>query len=526
MSQLRIVGRIRLSRDTDTSTSVERQRESIEAWAKMHHGQIVGWAIDVDVSGAVSPLDAPELSQWLAQPESWDVLVAAALDRLGRTLFGLNDLFAWAEENKKVLATVRESIDLSNWAGRMVASVLAGVAEGELEAIKARTKASRAKLVELGRWHGGATPYGYRSVKATDGDGYRLEVDPEQAEIVREIFERVADNWAVNKIVRDLNERGVKPGRSHAKQWSGITVKRIVQGTAVLGQKKHHGKLVLREDGMPMQFGEPLVSDDLYRTANAALASRKIPNRRSHPQGLLLHVVYCGECYTRTEKETGEGELVPLYLNMQYRKDRKGTVYRYWRCRRRVTTSGCSMKSITADDLEEAFTNDFLGRIGHTEVTDSVWIPGTDTAAELEQVQRAIARVRSEADAGLYDDDEDGYLERLKNLTDRRRELEALPSTAGHWEQHPTGETYREAWDRMDTDQRRELIHKTGIKALAIAEPFVLMSIGKPKEIREALPAWTDPGDQGAYFVHRDGTKEPIPDSVLEGWKATNPDPG
>ncbi|EIE98094.1 recombinase family protein [Saccharomonospora glauca] len=510
MSQLRIVGRIRLSRDTDASTSVERQREAIEGWAKMHDGQIVGWATDVDVSGAVSPLEAPELSQWLQQPESWDVLVAAALDRLGRTLFGLNDLFAWANENKKVIATIRESINLDTWSGRMVASVLAGVAEGELEAIKARTKASRAKLVELGRWHGGALPYGYRSVKAPDGDGYRLEPDPEQAAIVREIFERVADNWAVNKIVRDLNDRGVKPPRKGSAQWNGLTIKRMVSGTSILGQQKHHGKLVLGPDGMPVQFGEPLVSDDLYRTANAVLASNKVPRKRSNPSGLLLNVVYCWECYVTRE------ELSPLYLNVQHRPNRKRQEYRYWRCREVVTSSGkCTMRSLPADELEEMFREDFLGKIGHTEVTESVWVPGTDTADELEKVNRAISRVRKEADSGLYDDDEEGYLERLKRLTDRRRELESLPSTEGHWEDRPTGETYREAWDRMDTDERRHLIQKTRLRGFAKPNPLTLMTVMSPPRFREALPGWTHVQEQGVFRTHPDGTREQLPDDFF-----------
>ena len=44
----RVLGRVRLSHDTDESTSVVRQREDLERWAQAHGYEIVGWAQDVD----------------------------------------------------------------------------------------------------------------------------------------------------------------------------------------------------------------------------------------------------------------------------------------------------------------------------------------------------------------------------------------------------------------------------------------------------------------------------------------------
>ncbi len=52
---MRVLGRIRLSRMTEESTSAARQREIIEMWAKSNDHEIVGWAEDIDVSGSVDP---------------------------------------------------------------------------------------------------------------------------------------------------------------------------------------------------------------------------------------------------------------------------------------------------------------------------------------------------------------------------------------------------------------------------------------------------------------------------------------
>jgi DNA invertase Pin-like site-specific DNA recombinase len=136
---IRVLGRVRLCRTTEESTSVERQREVVEQWASMHDAQIVGWAIDDGESGSVDPFHTPPLGPWLSDPEKvgqYDAVVAWKLDRLGRSAVLLSKLFGWADDNGKTLVSVSESIDLSTRSGRMLASVIAGLAEGELEAIR------------------------------------------------------------------------------------------------------------------------------------------------------------------------------------------------------------------------------------------------------------------------------------------------------------------------------------------------------------------------------------------------------
>ena len=122
---MRVLGRIRLSRSSEESTSVERQRELIENWAKTNNHEIVAWAEDVDVSGAISPFDTPALGPYLKEPASneWDILVAWKLDRLARNSININKLFAWVTDNDKTLVSISENIDLSTWVGRMIANV-------------------------------------------------------------------------------------------------------------------------------------------------------------------------------------------------------------------------------------------------------------------------------------------------------------------------------------------------------------------------------------------------------------------
>ena len=52
-----LVGLIRLSSLTDTTDSPEKQVHHCREEAKKNGGHIIGWAIDLDVSGATNPFE-------------------------------------------------------------------------------------------------------------------------------------------------------------------------------------------------------------------------------------------------------------------------------------------------------------------------------------------------------------------------------------------------------------------------------------------------------------------------------------
>jgi site-specific DNA recombinase len=186
---------LRLSRSTEESTSIERQREIIQQWAEMNGHAIAGWAVDVDVSGSLSPFDTPELGRWLDhRAGDWDVLACWKLDRLSRSTINLNRLIAWCQDHGKSIVSTTESIDLSTGVGRLLAYVIGFLAEGELDAIRERQKASRSKLRQLARWPGGKPAYGYVAVQHEDrSQGWTLAVDPLASQVVRRIVEDVID---------------------------------------------------------------------------------------------------------------------------------------------------------------------------------------------------------------------------------------------------------------------------------------------------------------------------------------------
>ena len=113
---MRVLGRLRLSRSTEESTSIERQREVIAQWANANGHTVVGWAQDIDVSGSVDPFDTPALGPWLNDraPE-FDIVACWKLDRLGRNAIQLSKLFVWDQAHDKIIVSCSESIDLCRY---------------------------------------------------------------------------------------------------------------------------------------------------------------------------------------------------------------------------------------------------------------------------------------------------------------------------------------------------------------------------------------------------------------------------
>jgi DNA invertase Pin-like site-specific DNA recombinase len=112
------------------------------------------------------------------------------LDRLGRTCAGLSALFAELNARKVNLVSLRDGLDLGTPAGKLMAHVLAGVAEYETEVraerVLAGLEVARERGVRLGR------PAGVHTA---------IKVTPEQAKQVRRL---VAEGQGVTAISRTV----------------------------------------------------------------------------------------------------------------------------------------------------------------------------------------------------------------------------------------------------------------------------------------------------------------------------------
>ncbi|KXP14701.1 recombinase family protein [Tsukamurella pseudospumae] len=85
----------------------------------------------------------PGLDALLAYVRAGDVIVVHGVDRLGRSVAEVSTTIAHLTERGVLIRSIREGIDTSTATGRMVASILASVAEMELELGRERRSAAR-----------------------------------------------------------------------------------------------------------------------------------------------------------------------------------------------------------------------------------------------------------------------------------------------------------------------------------------------------------------------------------------------
>jgi DNA invertase Pin-like site-specific DNA recombinase len=95
------------------------------------------------LSGTSTRQRRPGLAALLDYARQGDAIVVVGIDRLGRDAAEVMTTIRELGERGIVLRSLREGIDTSNAAGRMVAGVLASLAELELELGRERRAASR-----------------------------------------------------------------------------------------------------------------------------------------------------------------------------------------------------------------------------------------------------------------------------------------------------------------------------------------------------------------------------------------------
>lgn len=470
---MRVLGRVRLSRDSEESTSVSRQREIITSWANQNEHQIVGWAEDVNVSGAVDPFDTPELGDWLKnRPGEFDCLVAWKLDRFARRSIPMHRLFGWCQDNGKTLVCVSDNIDLSHWVGRLVASVIAGVAEGELEAIKERTRASQHKLRQTGRWGGGRPLYGFKPQERSDA-GWELVPDEHAARVLLGIIDKLLDGQSTESIAGALNKAGeLAPSdylRNRANKptkgtkWSNSAIRQLLRSETLIGQISHDGKTVRDADGNPVLIGEPLIDREKFDRVQAALNVRgfKVTNR-SAKASPLLGVAYCGWCkrlmHIRQHHHTGRGKTYRYYQCLGGRDNGHGLPPDH------------EPNIVKADDLEQMVEEAFLDTYGVENVRRQVYVPASNHQLEVAEKIREAQEIQPMLSSATSETMQRFYRSRLEAIDRRIAELEKLPVVEAGWDWEESDETYAQVWESADTEARRQLLIKRRV-SVAVSVP-------------------------------------------------------
>ena len=413
-------------RDRET---IEIQREFLQEYCRLYGLEVAQIYADDGVSGTIPLHERPEGRRLLedAKEGKFSTLLVYRLDRLGRSLLVTVDAHDRLQACDVALKSATEPIDTSNPSGRLIFQMLASFAEYERETIRERTSAGLHRAYRGGK-HFGAAPYGYR----TDEGGF-LQVVPEEAELVREIIENVAEGSTLYAEAKRLNDLGLAtPGwrygngkkRPGAKLWSVMTVSNIVRQSAYSGVhrvKTNEGKDVI-EQPVPA-----VVEPGLQERAMAILEENsRYRNRKNDRRYLLRGLVRCATCGGACTGHTSS---------------RRGKKYHYYACRTAKTYNfGMApphkASFVSAKWLEELVWSDvrrFLEDPGEILKRLREQHDAADNAGELETRRKELAKrlaakqaekdryVRAYAQGHISEEELDAYLIELKKHIDNLR---------------------------------------------------------------------------------------------------------
>ncbi len=104
----------------------------------------------------------------------------------------------------------------------------------EYKTINRRMQRARIANVLEGKYCASEPPFGYKKVRLKYGKGYTLEAIPEEAEIVKEMFQKRADGLGHNIICNWLNTLDFKPKTSDV--WTPSTIKGMLSNPIYIGK--------------------------------------------------------------------------------------------------------------------------------------------------------------------------------------------------------------------------------------------------------------------------------------------------
>lgn len=257
----------------------------------------------------------------LVNTGEYDGVICMDIDRLSRgSSVDSGYIMQILQLNDCKIITPNKTYDLQNETDEQFADMKFMFSRYELSTIRKRLITGRDTSVKEGRFMGSHSPYGYRIVKLKGEKGNTLEVIPEEAQVVRMIYDwYTQDGLGSGQITDKLNTLHIKSKKGG--EWSAEVVRKILQNEhylgklpwkkTVMGKKFVDGQLIkkmYKNEEYEIYEGrhESIISEEQFE-----LAQQIRLNNRTRPVKLKLKVanpfgglLYCGHCGNKMTRVT------------------------------------------------------------------------------------------------------------------------------------------------------------------------------------------------------------------------------
>lgn len=285
---------VRLSKDSERtgSFSLENQKEACRKKAEDLGYDVVGEYEDDGVSGYNLKrgifAELYDVIKNVPNPP-FNCFVCYDMSRFCRKMKYVLDLTDLFDSKKIRFISIADAID--SWEGKegyfQKKASFAMFNEMYILRLKVRVPAGMRKSASHG-WHQGGryVPEGYKKVYSEQLRRFVLEIEPAEAEIVKEIFQRFAEGWGAYRVAKSLNTRGITTKNGNI--WRTKSVLDIAHNPLYYGKirwgrikntviDEETGKK--RQEFVTPQISQgqhsPIITEEAFELVQAMIAKRK-----------------------------------------------------------------------------------------------------------------------------------------------------------------------------------------------------------------------------------------------------------
>ena len=269
-----------------------------------------------------------------------NTIVVLKLDRLTRSVYDMENIMKFLDENNAYLDCTNDDINTTNANGRMVARLLTTVSQNEIERTSERTKIGLSGAIKEGNIPHKA-PFGYKRLNK------KLVPDPLTKDQIIRIFNLYYEGNSYQTISNMYNKEKVF-GKTN---WCDGTILKILENEIYKGDFVH-GK----RTNNPTYYEnvvEPLVSKELWEDCQVQ-KKKNSRNYKRDKEYLFLQKLKCPKC----------GRI----LGGNATRKKNGNVYYYYQCH------SCKM-TIKENKIEETIKILLADLLEYDNVVNEFFLP-------------------------------------------------------------------------------------------------------------------------------------------------------
>ncbi len=509
--------------------SIDNQKHRLTSFVDIKNMQDPGWGriaeIYSDDGFSAKDTKRPAFQRMMKDVKKGklNLILVTDLSRLSRNIL---DFCLLLEDLRKASAqflSLKEQFDTTTAAGEMMVFNMINLAQFERKQTSERVSLNFHARAMRGLRNGGQPLLGY---DIDPGNASTYILNPAEAQDVKAIFQMFIEEGSLNRLAKKLNTGLIKPKsvsrakcRHNAKgSWTAQSLHNLLRNQAYVALREINRANKDKDQNLLKSFQKYQVVkaswpaivdrtlfDEVQKLLNDnAKLERARLDKAEERIFLLSGFMNCGECGRPLMGTTGHGEK---------------TVHRYY-VHRPISgeTVTCSVKSVRADEIEqeilnhldatvwqEGYLDKIEGRIAEMEkpLKNEILAEQERRQAELVAVEKDIQaafRLHSEMGALAIDD---LFKDRLKNLRDRKIEIEArlkeLTEQLEEEELSPDRARQRIERTLLDFQKARKSANRMMLKRL-LRKIFASIVVG-PDEI--AVRYWTDAESLGDGQIHK-----------------------